>query len=384
MLKIREIYDFDQFTGLREQWNQLLSKSDDNNVFLTWEWLSTWWRHFGKERKLRILLAHEGEEIVAAAPLMLSRYNLLGFKLKKLEFLGAEHTDYRNFILTRHKRECMRRFLNHIRNLDWDFLEFRDIPEIREPATSLRQLFGRQLLENERVSSTCYYIPLCSSVDTFSKQINGDMRRSMRRRMKRLQEVHTVTFERQDNVDSIGHGIKTFVELHQKKWTAKGCEGSFGEDPQFADFLLEACKLLAEKHWVNLSLMKADYTPISAGLCFEYNKTLYYYHPGYDPGYSKFGVGNLLLLHLIESAIQKGLTTFDFLHGTEPYKRSWTPFSVNNLEFGCTQNRVLPILYDKLIRSQGYDWAKNSNDERLRKIKMTARKVFPSLYAALK
>ncbi len=383
MLKVKEIDDFEQFVALRDQWNQVLSKSEDNNVFLTWEWLSTWWRHFGKERKLTVLLAQEGENIVAAAPLMISSYNLLGFKLKKMEFLGSEHTDYRNFILTQRRRECMKLFLNYLHELDWDFLEFRDIPEIHEPAASLRKLFGNRLLENERVSSTCYYIPLCSSVNDFSKQIGGDMRRSLRRRMKRLQEMHTVTFERQDDVDSVEQGIKTFVDLHQKKWTSKGREGSFGEDPRFADFLLDACKLLAEKQWVNLSLMKADDTPISAGLCFEYNKTLYYYHPGYDPAYSKFGIGNLLLLHLIESAIQRGLTMFDFLHGTEPYKRSWTPLSFNNLEFGCTQNRLLPVLYDKVIRSEGYDWAKNSNDERLRKIKLTARRVFPSLYAAL-
>jgi hypothetical protein len=44
---------------------------------------------------------------------------------------------------------------------------------------------------------------------------------------------------------------------------------------------------------------------------------------------------------------------FDFLHGTEPYKRSWTPLSFNNLEFGCTRNRLLPVIYDKVIRSEG-------------------------------
>jgi len=383
MLKVKEIDDFSQFVALRDQWNQVLSKSEDNNIFLTWEWLSTWWRHFGKGRKLRILLAQENETIIAAAPLMLSSYSLFGLKLRKMEFLGAEHTDYRNFILTRQKKECMRLFMNYLQGLDWDFLEFRDIPEIHEPAASLRKLFYKGLLENERVSSTCYYIPLGPSINDFSKQISGDMRRNLRRRMKRLQENHTIIFERQDDVDSIDQGIKTFVNLHQKKWTSKGREGSFGEDPRFAGFLLDACKLLAEKRWVNLSLMKANDVPISAGLCFEYNKTLYYYHPGYDPAYAKFGVGNLLLLHLIESAIQNRLTMFDFLHGTEPYKRSWTSLSFNNLEFGCTRNRLLPVLYDKVIHSESYDWAKNSNDERLRKVKLTARRIFPSLYTAL-
>ncbi len=221
MLRIKELNDYGQFAELRKQWNDVLSKSDDNNVFLTWEWLSTWWRHFGKNRKLAILLVEDGEKIVAAAPLMYSNYDLFGFKLRKMEFLGAEHTDYRNFILTERKEECMKLFLKYLSTLDWDFLEFRDIPEIHEPAASLRKVFGKSLLQNERVSSTCFYMPLYASVDDFSKTLDGDMRRSLRRRMKRLKEEHNVTFERPDDVDSVEQGIKAFVDLHQKRWSSK-------------------------------------------------------------------------------------------------------------------------------------------------------------------
>src|SRR5262245_43077359 len=32
---------------LRDEWTALLARSDADNVFLTWEWCSTWWRHLG-------------------------------------------------------------------------------------------------------------------------------------------------------------------------------------------------------------------------------------------------------------------------------------------------------------------------------------------------
>ena len=99
MLKAKEVNDYSEFAELRSQWNHVLGNSEDNNVFLTWEWLSTWWRHYGKGRELVRLLALEEENILAVAPLMFSSYEFFGFKLKKLEFLGAEHTDYCNFIL---------------------------------------------------------------------------------------------------------------------------------------------------------------------------------------------------------------------------------------------------------------------------------------------
>jgi CelD/BcsL family acetyltransferase involved in cellulose biosynthesis len=383
VLKVKELNDYAQFSGLQTQWNEVLSKSNSNNVFLTWEWLSTWWKHFGKDRELAILLAMDNGEIVAAAPLMRSNYDLLGFKFKKMEFLGAEHTDVRNFILTNPNDDCIKLFLNYLCATEWDFLEFRDIPENRELAGSLRKVFWRSLLSSERVSNICFYIPLYDSVEEFNKTLGGDMRRSLRRRMKRLREQYDVTFEQFDSVKSAEEGVKELVYLHQKKWKSKGQEGSFGRDPRFAGFLRDIAKAFSENGWLNLSFLKADGEAVSAALCFEYNRVMYYYHPGYDPAFAKFGVGNLLLMHLIEEAIGKGMQTFDFLHGVEPYKKEWTSLSYNNLEFGCKRNHILPILYDKVIRSKEYDWIKNSDSEYLRKIKINVRKSFPSLYAAL-
>lgn len=373
MLRVRELNEYDQFMELREQWNDVLRKSKDNEVFLTWEWLSTWWKHYGKEKELMILLAEDGEKIVAIAPLVYSIYKLFGLGLRKMEFLGTQHTDYRNFILTEKKMESLKLFLKYLSKLNWDCLEFRNIPETAESFAALRYILGTSHMQDERVSSTCFYIPLCTTWDVFSKELSGNMRRNLRRRMKRLEQNYKVAFKRQDDIDSVQQGVETFIHLHQKRWNSKGFRGSFGEEPKFRDFLLDVSKCFAEKNWVNLSFLTADDKPISAALCFEYNRTLYYYHPGYDPEYSNFGVGNLLIMRLIQDSIQKGLAKFDFLAGAESYKSDWTPLSRNNLEVRYVRNRLLPVLYDRITRSEEYDWIKRSNNTYLRKLKDIAR-----------
>lgn len=330
-----------------------------------------------------ILLAKDGEKIVAIAPLMCSFYKLFGLGLRKIEFLGTEHTDYRNFILTEKKSESMRLFLKYLSKLNWDCLEFGNIPETAESIGALRGMLGKTRVQNEKVSSVCFYIPLRVSWNDFLKERGGNMRRNLRRRMKRLEEEHTVTFRRQANINSVQQDIDAFVYLHQKRWRLKGFEGSFGSDPRFRDFILDISKCFAEKKWLNLSFLTADDEPVSAALSFEYNGTMYYYHPAYNPAYSKFGVGNLLTMHLIEDSIRKGLAKFDFLAGTESYKRSWTPLTRNNLEVRYVQNRLLPTLYDKIKRSERYNWIKESNNEYLRKLKIIARTHLPSLYRAL-
>jgi len=384
LLRIKELSEYNQFVDLREQWDDVLKKSKDDELFSTWEWLSTWWKHYGKERELKILLAEDGNKIVSIAPLMFSVYKMLGFKLRKIEFLGTEHTDYRNFILAERHAESLKRFLGYLNKLDWDCLELREIPETAESIAFLRGILGKTHVHNESVSSTCFYVPLSSSWDVFVKELSGNMRRNLRRRMRRLEEVYKVGFKMQNGIDSLEQDMRAFFNLHQKRWRSRGFQGSFGADPRFQNFLLDVSKCFAEKKWLNLSFLTVNDEPISAALCFEYNKTIYYYHPGFDPAYSKFGVGNLLIMYLIQDSIQKGIEKFDFLMGAEAYKRDWASLSRHNLEVRCVQNRLLPILYDRITRSEKYRWISRNNNSLLRKLKNFGRTHMTSFYGGLR
>lgn len=370
MLRIKELNDYNQFIDLREKWNNVLKKSKDDDIFLTWEWFSTWWKHYGKDRELIILLAEDRNEIVAIAPLMYSVHELFELKLRKMEFIGTgTHTDYSNFILTEKKWQSLKLFLKYLTNLTWDCLELREIPETAESLFFLREISRKAHMPEQRVSSKCYYTHLPASWESFSKDLSGNMRRNLRRRMKRLREKYKVEFKKQDDFESLQEAMKTFFYLHQKRWRSKGLPGSFGKDPKFRNFLLDVSKCFAERNWLNLSFLTVNDEPISSALCFEYNNTLYYYHPGFDPAYSKFSVGNLLIAHLIEYSIRKGLTKFDFLKGAESYKSDWTPLSRNSIEVRYIRNHLSAILYDRITRSNVYDRVKRSNNVFLHKLK---------------
>jgi CelD/BcsL family acetyltransferase involved in cellulose biosynthesis len=383
VLEISEISEFQEFANLHQQWNETLKKSENNNVFLTWEWLSTWWRHYGKNRQLKILLAQDNETIVAIAPFMLSQQKISALSFKKISFLGTEHTDYRNFILTDRKLECLKLFLRYLHRCDWDFLELTQIPESNEPITSFRPTLERDFFWTEKVSSPCFYIPLDRSFDEFLKQMNGRDRRELNRLSRRLNEQHTVIFKQQNNPATLKDAVSTFVELNKKHWRAKGGLGAFGQDPDFQVFLLDVCKLFAENGWLDFSFMNVDGVPVAGALSFVYNKIFFYYHVGSDPSYSKFGVGSLLTLNLIEKACDKGLVLFDFLQGNESYKGSWASLKKDTLEYSYTRNRPLPVFYDKVMRSQPFNWLKNTNTGSQKKIKDQLQKIFPSTYTVL-
>src|SRR2546428_11730535 len=101
---VARIEDPSAFDGLRAEWNELLEASPSKSLFLTWEWLFTWWKHLADGRRLSILVVHAAGELVAIAPLTW-RPRRLGHLLsvRSLEFLGTGSvgSDYLDLIVRR-------------------------------------------------------------------------------------------------------------------------------------------------------------------------------------------------------------------------------------------------------------------------------------------
>ena len=74
-MSIQIIKTKDEFCGLREVWNQLLSRSDSDTIFLTWEWLSSWWEAYtGPTDDLHIIVVRDqGGQITGIAPFFLTK-----------------------------------------------------------------------------------------------------------------------------------------------------------------------------------------------------------------------------------------------------------------------------------------------------------------------
>jgi CelD/BcsL family acetyltransferase involved in cellulose biosynthesis len=362
-MRIEEITEYYEFKSLQENWNELLTKSYDNNIFLTWEYISAWWETYGKEHNLMILVAKEQNKIVALAPLMRSNYRLFGLNLRKIEFIGAnKHTDYCNFILIAKKVESLKLFLAYLNDYpsEWDCLEFRGIPEEAESITLVRQFHEKMLALGERTLTPHPYLSLPVSVESLRKGLGRHKRNRLRSSLRKLSQQFETRFDSYCTSEEIQNRIVDLFELHQKRWNALGFPGLFSEQ-KFKDLLRRVVICVAEKGWVNLSILSANARPIAAGFFFEYNEKAYYYNSGFDPLYSEYSPSNLLLLHLLEDSITRGLKEFDFLRGVEAYKQSWN-----------TVNRqIVELTKSKGLIGNLYSSLKKSDNLIVRKIKNT-------------
>ena len=325
MLKLLVVSDIHDFEALGEVWNKILQKSLDNDIFSTWEWIWCWWKHFGKSRRLRLLIAQNNGEIVGIAPFMISTYSLWHVgKLSKVEFIGSPHADYNNFILIKKGLDCLRLFINNLLKFsDWDLLDLRDIRGGSKSADFLRIICNEQ---NPKlrffVGTLCPYIKLPNSFEVFMNSLSRNMRRNLRKRMKKICKEHKVKFITHRAFDSIKEAFETFCTLHQKRWRSKGKRGST-VCTSFKKFHIDVANLFDKKGWLDLQFLTVDDEPVAAAYTFNYNLKKYGYQTGFDPEFSRYGVGNLLKMHLVEECIRKGYREYDLTRGFEPYKANW-------------------------------------------------------------
>ncbi len=113
--KIRIISESNEFESLSEVWDSLLRKSGDNNpIYLTHEWLLTWWKHFGEGKKLNVLLIEKEGQPIGIVPLMRTEYRIGLFKIHALETIGSLNCNHIGLISSGNGEEAISAFLAYL------------------------------------------------------------------------------------------------------------------------------------------------------------------------------------------------------------------------------------------------------------------------------
>jgi CelD/BcsL family acetyltransferase involved in cellulose biosynthesis len=343
-LKIVLIDDFPSFLSLKEEWTEILNRCD-HSVFSTWEWLSTWWKHFGKAKRLLVLLVEEDNKIIGIAPLMYSVHKMLGLRQGKIEFMGTPDSDYNDFILTKKSEECLKLFIDYLHGLseNWKCVDLTDIPE-----KSKSLLFLNRISKSLKPSYQCPYTSLPKSYDIFLKSLSQNLRYDLHRSLRRLEkDGYKANFADYSDSQSFDEGMRMFFELHQKRWTSRGFSGVFAEE-KYRNFHLDIAESFCQKGWLSLYSLELSGKSVSALYGFKYHSKYFSYLSGLDPAFYRYSVGNLLIAHAMSQFILLGLDEFDFMRGAEEYKDRWNTVTRWNSQAILTRKGFLANVEHRL------------------------------------
>jgi len=359
LLNVKEVNTFHDFLELEHVWNKVLAKSKDNNIFLTWEYLSIYWKHFGKGKRLRVLCIEDKDDTIAIAPLRQSRYGFstpLNYEvIEPLGYRGlmSEGGDYTGLILGEKENECLHLILNYLIEHDnWDFIYMYDVPETSIIPDLLPKISKKLSITHETKKGViCPFISIPSSMDIFLKELNSKFRKNLRRCMKNLEkDYQRVELKRYDEFGSVEEAMKIYFELHQKRWKLKHMPGVFSTQ-EVRDFYRDVAKLFAENGWLALYFLTANDESIAVQYCFEYEQKTYYALSGFDPDYSRYSIGNLIMAKVIEECIARKIKEYDLLKGSEQYKFYWTSKYRRNLNIKFVNKRITSNLYNQGMKA---------------------------------
>jgi CelD/BcsL family acetyltransferase involved in cellulose biosynthesis len=327
MLTVERIKSTEEFAALRTEWSELVQASASNCVFLSWEWMYTWWRHLSEDRRLHLITVRRGRQLVGIAPLALRPRRLARLlPFPALEFLGTGSvgSDYLDLVTAPgDERDVISALGEYLAGRKL-MLELGQVRSTATRASGLAlELAERGWMLSRAKTDVCPFIDLSAHTwESYLASLSQAHRYNFQRRLKNLCKQFDVRFEQVDTEERRGDAMRLLIALHRKRWRERGGTNAFHTDELVA-FHDDLGRLALERGWLRLYLLQLDGKPAAALYGFKYGSEFYFYQSGFDLGLARHSVGLVTMGLAIKSAIEERVACYDLLHGDEPYKYRW-------------------------------------------------------------
>ena len=183
------------------------------------------------------------------------------------------------------------------------------------------------------------YIALQGSFLEYMQRFSRKKRQNIARDRRRLQALGDVEVLRVSRVDQIDGFVAAATEISRTTYQFK----RLGLGLRDGDALRRRLGLAAERGWLRAYLQSCGGKPCCFVVGYQFNGRYYYADVGYDPAWSAWGVGTMLLLHVVEDLFaQEPPETLDFGPGGE-YKQHFANAWYTEVEALLFSRRAYPL-----------------------------------------
>ncbi len=335
-------------------WNALLARSQADALFLSWDWLTLWWRCFAEALSAvpEILAFYRGAELVGVAPLYRRRVvRRRMFLATSVQLIGVSWRDpgplmseYLDIVATaadtdRVRRACADVLLGE-RWSEW-VIGFTAAAQQWGEAFDSTGL-GRRHYVRDLDPLVSYQADLSRGFEEYLRSLGQSTRRSLWNLRHRLARQGRVSFE-QLPVEEVERALDDLNRLHQLRW------GRVAFSRSALDFHTRLASRLAARGELAISRLRVGSEVVSVLYDVRKGGRQYNISMGFDPS---FGHGlSLGLIHLgyaMEAAAEREVDTYDFLGGSGQHTDYKRHLSQTRCKLSCLQvlrGRLLPSLY---------------------------------------
>jgi hypothetical protein len=363
-LKFDIVTKLAEYVALRDEIDANLVDLMDS-FFYSPSWLIPFQKVLGDDREIVHIVGRNGDGTLnGSIHLSLVRTPFLKiFHPKVLAFLGTrsvvspEHLD---FAIKREARDEWFEFLSKYMKEELCRCAFAVFDSIAENAenfnAAMKFLEHRGFRVTREIQDVCPYLDLPDSFDMLLKGFSSNMRKIIRRTMKRSDSrVRLVDHTELGGIDDV---LLEARRLHNLSRERKGDLGSF-EREGYLEFHRELAQTLGKRESLYAKFLMTDRQAIAFRYGFIVDDVYYDYQTGYDPAFSDWRPGFIVLAKVVEDLITRGVKRFDFLRGDESYKRHWAQKDHKTYRYYVFSSGLKANIYSTIWRT--YHGLKRTN-----------------------
>jgi peptidoglycan/xylan/chitin deacetylase (PgdA/CDA1 family)/CelD/BcsL family acetyltransferase involved in cellulose biosynthesis len=355
--------------SLSGRWNSLLEESASNTIFLTWEWVTAWWKNYGNDRPLFVLSAWDGDSLEGLAPLYSDSISRWGVNWSCLRIIGdgSGDSDYLDFIARLgREEEVIGAFVEYLESHAdwWDCLEMHGTPRTSPCLAQFIRVAGLRSWRLSQKSIPCATLTLPSDWNDYLRVLKPRFRTKVRSTLSYFEDKLGATPVNCRDGRDLEEWLPILFDLHERRWKSQGQPGVFrGVSKQ--NFYRDISRAAIQKNWLAFNRLNWGDRPLAMQYGFIYDNKFSLLQEGYDPDFATLRPGLVLRSWLIRDWIRTGLREYDFLAGASPYKLEWAP-------------RVTESVCLTVARSWSSAWISFGEAEVSDKAKQAVKSVIPN------
>lgn len=361
----------EEFDAIENEWIGLTNHSD-SRVFQTFDWQRLWWKHYGEDSDLHVVLIRESGELIGILPTFIDAYQSFGRPIYRcLRFLGTTimqpgKADVVGFIAQagyldiiarsgyeEKVIESVERYVS-VHCSEIHRVIFDEVPEeslLHKVAERLSQHQSENWNISFKEASGCPIIEFPESWDQFLGNLSSNARYQIRRDVKKVYHPKRKKFDLKiiESVEEVAAAYQTLVDYHQKRWNKRGFPGNYANKRRY-NFRKDVLIRLFKRGYLQFQVLTPKDQPdnyLALDLLFNYKDKIYLVDRAFnvDADKSSMGFGNILLYSVLKEAMKSQAKAYDFLRGTESYKLRTANHVAQNRQI--TFDRVPNFSYSK-------------------------------------
>mgnify|MGYP005835387697 CR=1 FL=1 len=325
MYSVNICRDINGFRDLRENWDFLIDILPNKSIFLTWEWLFSWWEHFGQKRNLFIILVWDKEGVlVGIAPLFIHKTKYYYFPVREITFIGVGHSDRQDFLIKNNDPKILSKILYQLMSYknEWDIINLDQIPPGSILLTGVCNNNFDVFLEH---SSICPFIKIQGRWEDYFNSLSYKFRRDLKNRTNKLNKSGSWEFRVKTSLINFRDELEKLVTIESKSRKTE-TQKTFLSKSENLKFLYEFFQFGAQKNWLDLTELSLNSALIAYLIGFRFDNHYYAYNMAFDENFMEVSPGKILFQEKIKWCFQNypQIQEFDLLRGDSYIKSKWT------------------------------------------------------------